>query len=373
MKHHLHGLLVAGLLLLAGCGNPQGPLPVMRLGHAPHDHHAPLYVAAMNPDYFRAHGGIYLKEIEFRKTYDLIAEDRPLARVIVESNTGGEELIRRLAEEQFDLSFGGVPAILNYIDKRDPIHILAPVMAEGAGLIVRTDLPVNSWPEFLDWVRQRDRPLRIGYKASISVQNLIFEQALLASGVPYGTELDEPSSKVVLVNLHGAKHLIPALENGLVDGFVIMQPYLALAESRGSGKLIALLNDLPPNGRWQGHPCCALAANDAFVEKHPEVVDAFTALTLRAQHFLLAHPELSATQVAHWLDLPAAVEARSLPTIQFDVALDDTWDQGVSFWVSSMVDNGKLNGALKDAHRHGALEQAIYDKASYDRARREPE
>lgn len=370
MKAYLLGVLSEAMLLISACGQPQESLPVLRIGHAPHDHHSPLYIAAMNPVYFQAQGSIYLKEVSFRKEYELVTANHRIAQVLIESNTGGKELIRRLSEEQFDISFGGFPAMLSFIDKENPIHILAPVMTEGTGLIVSNDLPVNSWSEFLDYVHRREKNLRIGYKIAVSVQNLIFEQALKMSNISFSSTLDDPTAMISLVNLHGAKNLIPALENGIIDGFVINQPYLAIAESRKAGKLIALLRDMPPNDQWHDHPCCALAGNDAFVQKHPAVAEAFTTLILRANQFIVEHPEKSAEQIARWLELSPIIEELSLPTIKFTAEFDETWHTGVRFWVDSMVENGKLTGKVKDAHNSGNLQELIYDMQMYHRARR---
>jgi len=356
-------------LVLSGCGKPEADLPVVRVGHAPHDHHSPLYVAAMNPEYFKAHGGVYLREIAFRKDYELISGERAIARVLIDSSTGGRELIRKLSEDQFDISFGGVPAMLEFIDEGRPIHILAPIMAEGAGLIVEKSLPVSTWPEFLDYVRRREKPLRIGYKIATSVQNLIFEQALMASAISFSSSPNDDSVRINLINLHGAKNLIPAMENGLVDGFVVMQPFLALAQTRESGKLIALLRDLPPEQKWRGHPCCALAANDAFVQSHGLVAETMTSLMLRANRFIIEHPEQSARQIAHWLGLPAEVEEESLPTIKFTAELDEAWDNGVQFWIESMIADGMLKGKVKDVYPTGDVSELIYDKDTYDRAK----
>lgn len=370
INHLLSGLLLAAFLLTGnGCDSPQETLPVVRLGHSPHDHHAPLYVAAMNPDYFRLNGGIYLDEVQYRKEYQLIDGDRVLASVLVDSSTGGKEMIRKLSEEQFDISFGGVPAILSIIDKGRPIRIIAPVMAEGAGLVVHRDLPINNWKEFLEHVSHSDTPLKIGYKSAVSVQNLIFEHALLAAGIPFGMEPDDHRAKVRLINLNGATHLIPAMENRLIDGFVVMQPYLALAQAGGQGKTIALLRDLPPEGRWHGHPCCALAANDKFLQDNPEISEALLALILRAQQFIAKQPEKSARQIAQWLGLPFEVERSSLATIDFSVSLDQAWNRGIDFWLDAMVETGHLKGQVLEARRTGKLNELIYRRTLYDKVK----
>ncbi len=363
--------LLAAIIISLGtsCEGPlNSPPPVVRLGHAPHDHHSPLYVAASNPEYFRDNGSIYLKEIQYREEYMLIKNGKTLARIMVDSSTGGRSLIRKLSEEQFDISFGGVPAILSFIDKGRPVRIISPVMAEGAGLVVRLDLPVSNWNEFLAFAADSQKPVKIGYKTAVSVQNLIFEHALLDAGVSFSMEAADQQSDIQLINLNGAKNLIPAMESGLIDGFVVMQPFLALAETKGSGKTVALLRDLPPEGKWRGHPCCALAANEVFLETRPEISEAMLTLLLRARQFIIERPELSAEQIARWLDLPVDVEKRSLPTIDFSVRLGRSWGRGIDFWLRAMTESGRLDGHVREAHGAGTVHNLIYERELYDKA-----
>ena len=139
-------LLCFLFILFSGCSQPEPQqLPTLRIGHAPHDHHAPLYIAAMNQDFFKENGGVYLKEITFRENYILIVNDRPVAEIIIDSGTGGKKLIRTLDENLNDITFGGVPAMLSFIDKGSEMEILLPVNAEGAGLVVKTNMPVANW------------------------------------------------------------------------------------------------------------------------------------------------------------------------------------------------------------------------------------
>jgi NitT/TauT family transport system substrate-binding protein len=342
---------------------------MLRIGHAPHDHHAPLYIAAMKPDYFKNHGDIYLKEITPRTEYDLISGDTSLARIGIDSSTGGKELIRKLNEEYFDISFGGVPAILHFIDENNSIQILAPIMTEGAGLLVHKDFPANNWEEFVNAVQQRDTPVKIGYKTAFSVQNLIFERALSELNIPYSNAMDNSQAKVVGINLHGPQNMIPGLENRLIDGFVIMQPHLALAESKGIGKTIAFLKDLPPEGKWLGIPCCALAANISYVNKYPEASKALLTLLLRANRYITDSPGESAQLIAEWLQVPIEVEKKSIPTIHFTSDYHESWDRGIEFWVSTLVENGKLNNNVKEAYQQGRLKEKIYNRDLYDKAR----
>lgn len=355
--------------LLTGCHSEPDSLPTIRLGHAPHDHHAALYIAAQLPEYFQQQGGLYLQEVEFKKQYRLVENGRTLANVLVDSSVGGGQLIRKLHESQLDVALGGVPAMIKEIDAGSDLRIIAPLMSEGAALVMGKDCSATDWESFISLAKQADRPLRIGYKIETSVQNLIFEQALKSEGVSYSNQADDTDAKVLVLNLHGAKNLIPALKNGLIDGFVIMQPFAALAEYQQVGKTVAQLCDLPPDRQWEGHPCCALAANGEFLEKDRAVLTKLVTLLLRANRYLQQQPQKSAELIAIWLGQPLEVEQLSLPTIKYLVDFPASWDRGINSWVITMTKQGRLQGALRSAVQDGVIKELIYDMSIYDRAR----
>lgn len=373
MKFRLIFLLISVVFALSSCSrNPRSEqVTTLRISHAPHDHHAALYVAAMNPDYFRKNGNVYLKEISYKYKYELISRGRKLADVEIDSSTGGSKLVRRLSEDLADLSFGGVPAILSFMDQGVPLRILLPVNGEGAGLVVAKDnKPVNNWDDFIAYVRGSDVPVKIGYKIATSVQGLIFESALESEGIKheaYGSD-SSGNAQVQLMNLRGPENLIPALKSGLIDGFVVMQPFVAMAELEGVGKTIAQLSELPPAGQWQGNPCCALAGHGEYIQQNPEVVEAMLVLLLRASRLLSAEPEKSAAQVARWLETSEEVELLSLPTITYYTEFNDNWNRGINLWVESMVASGKLKKEVKEAFQSGRFSERVYNYTGYEKA-----
>lgn len=342
-------------------------MPTVRIGHAPHDHHATLYIAAAKQEYFDKICGIYLKEISYKKDYQLFSGDRLLANVKISSGTGGINLVRKLDENLLDISFGGVPAMIDLIDKGSNIKIIAPVMTEGAALVVKSSIPVNSWSDFTDYARQLQRPVRIGYKVDRSVQNLIFESALREEKLSFSRDINDENSEVVVINLHGPKNLLPSLEADIIDGYVVMQPYPALAEYSRAGKIAVMLSDLPPKGQWHDHPCCALAAGEDFISKHAAVTEALVELFMYAGDYIKANPQESAHIVADWLDMPDTVEELSLPTISFLNNYNLSWDNGVHLWIKSLIGSGLVKGRVKRAFEEERVDSLIYDKAIYNR------
>lgn len=363
------GVVFLLLLISTARASDKNGLPRVRLAHAPHDHHAALYVAALNPQYFKQHGGLYLKEVVPRKGYELVENDTPIALLTIDSSAGGGEIIRKLSEDQFDLAFGGFPAMVQAIDEGRPIKVLAPLMAGGTGLVLSNGLPAKDWKEFLALLkRPGSKAVRIGHQAAGSVQLLAMEGALRQEGIVFSDKLDDPKARVILLDLHGPKNLIPSLKSGVVDGYVAMQPFLAMAESQKAGHLITYLQDFHDDAGGGFYPCCALAGRTSFVSANPYVAEKLLTLLLRANQFLAEHPKDAAPMVAAWLGEKPEVEALSLPTIRYLAAYDKEWERGVEAWLTDMIRTGKLKGAVKNAREKGNLPGVIYDLDLHARA-----
>lgn len=359
------------LLGLVSCSSEPDILPTIRVGYAPHDHHAALYVAAQLPTYFKQHGGLYLEEIKFKQHYRLIEQGKPIAEVELHVSTGGGQLIRKLSEKQLDLALGGVPAMIRQIDLGSSLKIVAPLMSDGAALVVAKQLDISDWPTFVEQVKKSERPLRIGYKIDYSVQQLIFEQALAVEGINFAREGQEDAKVQLLTyNLHGPQNLIPALKNGLIDGFVIMQPFVALAEEQQVGTTVAQLGEMPPGRKWAGQPCCALAANGQLLGRQREVLEKMVALLLKANGYLQGHTDEGAQLVSNWLGKPYSVEKRSLPTINYLVDYPAEWHRGISFWLDALRKDGHLQGKFHEAGQDGEIDSLLYDMAIYRQARK---
>jgi len=358
-------------LLLSACQSEQESLPTIRLGYAPHDHHAALYIAAQLPDYFRQQGGVYLKEIVYKERYQLIEDDQPVANIELQSSAGGGQLIRKLHEKQLDVALGGVPAMIKQIDAGSKMKIVAPLMSEGAALVMGKDCTSTDWQSFIAMIKISPRPVRIGYKIETSVQNLIFEKALKSEGIRFSREEASNDAKVIVFNLHGAKNLIPALKNDLIDGFVVMQPFVALAEYQQVGKTVANLCDLPPDRQWADHPCCALAAGDRMLDFQRDVLVKLTSLLLSANRYLQQNQQQGAELVANWLGRPLEVEQLSLPTINYLVDYPANWDSGVEFWIGAMEQQQLLDGAVRAAKKQDRVKDLLYDNSVYLKARKQ--
>ncbi len=341
-------------------------IPFIRIGQVGHDHHLPLFVAAdCGADLAAGAGGYWLKKIVDRHIYDLMLGAQQKARVEVIKVGGGSGMPSALSRENIDIGFGGFAPAVFAIDKGAAIKVVAPVNADGDMLVISNKMNINNWREFLILARKSIKPIKIGYKAPKAVAYLIFMAALRHEGIIYGPSEQSASGtqvQVQLINLNKDSNMVPSLQSGVVDGFVMNQPQVALAEFKGVGKVIAQLRDLPPEGEWYSHPCCCVAANSKFITEHKEELEGLLKLFRAAA--IKINDKNGFDGVLHsairWSGAPHEVEKKSIPSNLFVVEADRSWLAGCKRWYEMMIEMKQFGGSLK-GKTPGQIEQIVAD------------
>jgi NitT/TauT family transport system substrate-binding protein len=125
-----------------------------------------------------------------------------------------------------------------------------------------------------------------------------------------------------------------ALKSKQVDAVVTVDPYTTQLTTSGVGKVIAWPNveTIP------GQPLGAWFAKSGFVEKNPQVIEAFTTSLKEAIDYLLADPARAKQKVAEYTGLdPALVE--QMPLIDWNYEVNKQNWQAV---VDMMVESGEM-------------------------------
>ncbi|MGB2824790.1 MAG: ABC transporter substrate-binding protein [Phycisphaerae bacterium] len=342
MRHALLAVWIVSLTV-GGCSDRQGapkdtpaPPAMLTVGHVGHDHQLALYVAALEGERFRKDWGIYLKEIKPREVYDIIEDGKALARLRLLKVGGGSRMPAAMSRGEIEIGLGGTVPVAKFADGGQPFKIICPLQTDGDMLVMRKDSPVADWASFVAATKSGGKPLKIGYKAPVAVAKLVFERALKAEGIDYSYDAAETKTKVVLVNFGSEKSPIPLLESGAIDGFVMNQPAVAVAVSKGLGKAVAELRDLPPKGKWIDHPCCCVAATSETLEKHPGPVKAFLKVILLSTQLINADRPLAIKCASRWTKYDEEVEKDSIPTIGYVAEPTDSWLAGMKTWAEML-------------------------------------
>ena len=176
----------------------------------------------------------------------------------------------------------------------------------------------------------------------------------------------------------GVGNMPQLLESGAVDAAIAWQPFVAVIEEGKIGKVISYSEDLPPEGKWEGHTCCVFGANSNALA-NPEVAAYLTALMILGNEYITANPEKASVLIADWLfanqDLTYGgvtvnsvdVMKASIPTIQFSGEVTNAWIKSNEDFVQSQRDLGLVSGKLANTNSEDTKE-LLFDFSAYDAA-----
>ncbi|HWR98302.1 MAG TPA: ABC transporter substrate-binding protein, partial [Candidatus Methanoperedens sp.] len=284
MTKRLTALAAALTVVFAFRGAPASAqeVPSLNLGHVGHDHQIALYVAADAGEALAAAYGVRLAPLKDREVYELFDGGKKVAQINLIQVGGGSGMPAAMEQGSIDVGLGGIGPVAKYADNGAPFKVLAPLNNDGDALLLRPGVAAQSWAEFIALAKKSESPLRIGYKAPMAVAYMILTKALAAEGVRFGQEpagQDGAPVQVLTVNLQEDQNMLPAMEAGTVDGVVANEPYPSLLVAKGLGRRVADLSTLPPQGVWEGHPCCVVAATrKALAEKRAAITSLLKAI-----------------------------------------------------------------------------------------------
>jgi NitT/TauT family transport system substrate-binding protein len=164
---------------------------------------------------------------------------------------------------------GVAPATTAVANKTARVVVLAQVNTEGSAIVVKKDGKVQSIPELM------------GKSAVVpghaTVQDSLFRRALLKFKI-------QPDQVKIMVLK--PPEMIGALRTDQTDAFIAWEPYPAKAVTMGVGRILLASRDI-----WKDHPCCVLAADERFLEAHPEKAKGMVRGHVKAIDFIRQHRE----------------------------------------------------------------------------------
>lgn len=348
----LRRLALAGIAVLGLCSmSVAAELPAFKTGFIFTAHHSPFQVAASRGEAFRDLG-VYLKPLVERESYELIKDGKPIAILDLVVAKSGSETATLFAQKHLDMGIASITAIMAGIDKGTPMKIVCPLQTEGMALVVPKDSPLTSWESLLQRVKDSKEPVKIGFHSPTSAPKIVLEGALVKAGLKVTLDPSDSKADVLLVDLKETSNLLASLTAGQVEAVVGPSPFPEVAQTRGIGKVLVNLGELPPAGQWANFPCCVGVASEEMIVKHPEVVRAFVALISRVGAWCNAHPQQAGEIAAQWIGLPP--EAGRKSSLVFLGSFNDSWLRGADTYLRILDSMNKFSGSL----RHKTMEQA---------------
>lgn len=193
----------------------------------------------------------------------------------------------------------------------DVVHLLMP-LALQLKFQAKQDIKVISWNHTdgsaLTVAKNIDSVSELAGKTVAvpfwySIHNVVLQQILRKNGLKAITTGEASASKkeVKLVVLAPAD-MPPALAAGKVAGFIVAEPFNALAEVNGIGKVLRFSGDV-----WRDHACCVTVVRGDLIKENPEAAQVIVDAIAKAQLWLIGNRKSAATYLSNYL--PQAVPA----------------------------------------------------------------
>ncbi len=361
------------ILLFAGCvGNSQeqsSEVPTLKVAYLPTDHHSSLFVAAKEGDLFKEKYGVYLKEVEAKKKYELYENDKKVADVeLVQVVEGGAKIMTLIAQGQIDIGLNGVPPTVFSIDQGNKAKIISALQGEGSAVVIRNDIPAETWPEFVKWIKEQysnGKQVKIGHPLPVSIQYVMIKKALEAEGITYTENSKDKSAMVLLVNCKGQKSMPQMLSQKELDAVIAWEPMPEVLKTKGIGKPIVYSKDLPPAGMWEDHPCCVVVASENALESKEAAVKSLLKLMVLSTKEINENNELAIKASSEWLGTDKEVEEYSIPNIKF-YTNPEPLKKGTHVFVNVMNAQKSTTGQLKGVEDPNKIDEILFNFSIYD-------
>ncbi len=112
-----------------------------------------------------------------------------------------------------------------------------------------------------------------------SIHNVVLQLLLRDAGLTAVTTGEgSAAERTVKLVVMAPPDMPPALANGSIAGFIVADPFNAVAEVNGVGRILRFTGDV-----WRDHACCVVTVGEGAIAAAPDVVERVVAAVARAQ------------------------------------------------------------------------------------------
>ncbi len=146
------------------------------------------------------------------------------------------------------------------------------------------------------------------------VLQVLFEKAGLTAITDGSASAEQGTVKLIV---QAPPDMPPALANGAIAGYIVADPFNAVAEVNSIGKILRFVGDV-----WLDHACCVVTVKDELTRDAPDVAQAVVNAVARAQQFANANRAEAAVILSDdgegYLPQPLAAIDRALTHYDLD-------------------------------------------------------
>ncbi len=335
-------------------------VPLINFAYILSDHHAPLMVLARDWELFEEKYNIHLKPVVENKLYDFFYNNEKIARVKLIPTKKGPDVEKLVAQGSVDMGISGTQAIIMSIDKGVKSKIIAPLQTAGNVFVLKKELPMDSWPDFVKEIKGSKSRFKIGMPGPHTVAAIIFRSALDYEGVTYTEDVADRKADILFINMKGHGNLVAALSYNITEGIIGAQPFPSVTINRGVGKFIINLQDVPPDKQWYGHACCSVEATESFMAGNRDLLTRMMELLVLGVNMTNDDKSLTARACSSWLGVEEAVEKLAMSSLSYSTTPTSRWTESVYTYVKIMDRMNMFNGELR-GKRGQELDPLLFD------------
>lgn len=326
-------MLIIALLLLSAPG-PDTVTVAVR----PDNHAAPLYAACRFEKEFAQRYGLSLRAAEPGFRYDLYDGRQRTIVVRLLPLPADADILAALEAGAADIGLLACEYAQLSVLAGGPVRIIAPLQHRGEMLIAGPGIAARTWTEFLAETGQR--PLAVGFIGPEPSAAFALEQALDYAELKHSRR-EGDTVAVRLVEFDGRAALAAALAAGAVDAAALREPDAGRVELAAGGRLIEVLNELPPD-RFANAPGTVIAAAASSIAARGPAIGRFLELMGVATHYANNQTRRTLEATSDWLGHERAAESLSLARIRFSSFPGVSFRDGVWNWYFALRLNHRV-------------------------------
>jgi len=138
-----------------------------------------------------------------------------------------------------------------------------------------------------------------------SIHNVVLQKVLRANGIePILEGNPSKSDRTTKLVVLPPADMVPALASNSIAAFIVADPFNALAETTGAGKILRFTGDV-----WRDHACCVTVVSEDFVTGTPDAAQALVNSLASAQLAINSDRLAAARQLSEGKYLPQPLPA----------------------------------------------------------------
>jgi NitT/TauT family transport system substrate-binding protein len=168
-------------------------------------------------------------------------------------------------------------------NRKFPVKVVAWNHMNGSAITVKANSGIEA---FIDLAGKQ-----IAVPYWYSMHNIILQMGLKKAGLKPVIKPESAPLEPNEVNLFilPPPEMPSALVANKIDGFIVAEPYNAIAELKIKAKILRFTGDM-----WKNHPCCVVVMNEKHIQSNPVFTQKVVNAIVRAQLWINKNPEKTA-------------------------------------------------------------------------------